>query len=105
MIKKEWLLDFAYPMLGSKRVSEIRPVDVLKVVQEIEFKGNYETARRSALMALLFLRPGELRFAEWTEFDFDKSIWTIPAEKTKLRRESPASTTEPTANLSVNSRP
>jgi len=46
MVKKEWLLDFAYPLLGAKRVSEIRPVDVLKVVQEIEFKGNYETARR-----------------------------------------------------------
>jgi integrase len=28
-----------------------------------------------------------LRFAEWTEFDFDKSIWTIPAAKTKMRRE------------------
>jgi hypothetical protein len=46
MVKKEWVLDFAYPTLGSKRVSEIRPLAVLKVVQEIEFKGNYETARR-----------------------------------------------------------
>jgi hypothetical protein len=27
-------------------------------------------------MALLFPRPGELRHAEWTEFDFDKSVWT-----------------------------
>jgi integrase len=153
MIKKEWLLDFAYPDLGTKKVSEIRPVEVLRVVQQIEFKGNLETARRLRaiigqvcrfavatgraeidptpvlrgaisppkvthraailepkkfggllrgidafdgqpttiaalkLMALLFPRPGELRHAEWTEFDFTKSVWTIPAEKTKMRRE------------------
>ena len=153
MIKKEWLLDFAYPELGTRKVSDIKPVEVLKVVQQIEFKGNLETARRLraiigqvcrfavatgraeidptpvlrgaisppkvthraaildpkkfggllrgidsfdgqpttiaalTLMALLFPRPGELRHAEWTEFDFDKSVWTIPAEKTKMRRE------------------
>jgi len=46
MVKKEWLLSFAYPSLGAKRASEIRPIDVLKVVQEVEFKGNHETARR-----------------------------------------------------------
>ena len=37
-------------------------------------------------MSLLFPRPGELRAAEWTEFDTEKSVWTIPAERTKLRR-------------------
>jgi len=36
----------AYPTLRAMRVSEIRPIDVLKVLLEIEFKGNYETARR-----------------------------------------------------------
>ena len=46
MIKKEWLLDFAYPELGTRKVSDIKPVEVLKVVQQIEFKGNLETARR-----------------------------------------------------------
>jgi integrase len=29
---------------------------------------------------------GELRYAEWTDFDFDKALWTIPAHKTKMRR-------------------
>ncbi|GAB5459333.1 MAG: hypothetical protein Hens3KO_23630 [Henriciella sp.] len=38
-------------------------------------------------MALLFPRPGELRKAYWTEFDFDKAVWTIPAERMKMRRE------------------
>jgi integrase len=51
------------------------------------FDGQPTTIAALKLMALLFPRPGELRFAEWTEFDFDKSIWIIPAAKTKMRRE------------------
>jgi integrase len=33
----------------------------------------------------LFVRPGELRRAEWSEVDLDKAIWTIPADKMKMR--------------------
>lgn len=36
---------------------------------------------------LTFARPGEVRKAEWSEIDLKKKLWTIPAEKTKLRRE------------------
>jgi integrase len=32
------------------------------------------------------LRPGELRFATWAEVDFQKAEWTIPAERTKMRK-------------------
>src|SRR6185312_6001418 len=38
------------------------------------------------LMALCFPRPGELRFAEWSEIDFDKAVWSVPAERSKMRR-------------------
>jgi len=38
------------------------------------------------LMALLFPRPGELRAAEWSEFDLDLALWTIPADRMKMRR-------------------
>ena len=34
----------------------------------------------------MFPRPGELRMAEWKEFDLEMAVWTIPAEKTKMRR-------------------
>lgn len=34
----------------------------------------------------MFPRPGELRMAEWKEFDLEAAVWTIPAEKTKMRR-------------------
>lgn len=39
------------------------------------------------LLALTFPRPGELRLAEWTEVDIQERLWTIPAHRTKLRRE------------------
>jgi integrase len=38
----------------------------------------------------LMLRQGELRGGHWHEIDFDKSVWLIPAERTKMRRESHA---------------
>lgn len=38
------------------------------------------------LMALFFVRPGDLRLAEWREFDFDEAIWSIPASRMKMRR-------------------
>jgi len=33
----------------------------------------------------VFVRPGELRQAEWAEFDLDGAQWNIPAEKMKMR--------------------
>ena len=32
------------------------------------------------------MRPGELRYAEWKEFDFNNAEWVISAEKMKMRR-------------------
>jgi integrase len=51
------------------------------------FDGHESTKAGLKLMAILFPRPGELRTAEWSEFDFEADIWTIPASKTKMRRE------------------
>jgi len=39
------------------------------------------------IQALCFARPGETRSMEWSELNFDTAIWTIPAAKTKMRRE------------------
>ncbi|TIR15969.1 MAG: DUF4102 domain-containing protein [Mesorhizobium sp.] len=38
------------------------------------------------LLAYAFPRPGELRQAEWREFDLDAGIWTIPADRMKARK-------------------
>lgn len=50
------------------------------------FDGQPATHAALKLMALLFPRPGELRAAEWAEFDLEKAVWTIPAGRTKTRR-------------------
>ncbi|ARM10829.1 MULTISPECIES: tyrosine-type recombinase/integrase [Rhizobium] len=39
------------------------------------------------IQALCFARPGETRSMEWSELDLENAIWTIPAAKTKMRRE------------------
>jgi integrase len=39
------------------------------------------------VLAYCFPRPGECRLARWPEVDLDDAAWTIPAERTKMRRE------------------
>lgn len=39
------------------------------------------------LIALTFCRSGEIRKAEWKEFDLADSLWRIPAEKMKMSRD------------------
>lgn len=34
----------------------------------------------------VFVRPGELRHADWNEIDLDAALWIIPAEKMKMRK-------------------
>lgn len=38
------------------------------------------------LAPLFFVRPGELRHMEWAEIDLEGALWTIPAEKMKMRK-------------------
>jgi integrase len=50
------------------------------------FDGQPTTRTALHLAAYLFVRPGELRHAEWKEVDLDAAVWSIPAEKMKMRR-------------------
>ena len=52
-----------------------------------DYKGNFLTANALKLAALTFVRPGELRLMQWNEVDFEKAIWSIPAERMKMRRQ------------------
>lgn len=49
------------------------------------YQGSLVTKCALRLAPLLFVRPGELRQAEWAEFDLDGAQWNIPAEKMKMR--------------------
>lgn len=48
------------------------------------FSGSYITKCALQLAPLVFVRPGELRHAEWSEVDFDKAEWRIPDHKMKM---------------------
>lgn len=49
------------------------------------FSGQTLTHLALKLTPHVFVRPGELRRAEWSEFDLEKAVWTIPAAKMKMR--------------------
>ncbi len=49
------------------------------------YTGSLVTKCALRLAPLVFVRPGELRQAEWAEIDLDKAEWNIPAEKMKMR--------------------
>ena len=49
-------------------------------------KGMPEVRRGLQLLALTFVRPGELRAANWSEIDFGKALWTITGPRMKMRR-------------------
>jgi integrase len=50
------------------------------------YTGHEITAIALRLSPHLFVRPGELRQAEWAEIDPQSAIWSLPAEKMKMRR-------------------
>jgi integrase len=50
------------------------------------YEGAPETREALKLLALTFVRPGELRAAEWTEFDLDTGVWSIRGERMKMKQ-------------------
>ncbi|MDG2539844.1 tyrosine-type recombinase/integrase [Dyella jiangningensis] len=49
------------------------------------FAGQFVTLAALRLAPLVFVRPGELRQAEWREIDLDQALWRIPAERMKMK--------------------
>ncbi|EMR7681218.1 tyrosine-type recombinase/integrase [Yersinia enterocolitica] len=48
------------------------------------YKGRKLTKLAVKLTLLVFIRSSELRFARWSEIDFERAMWTIPAERTAI---------------------
>ena len=161
MRKFDWFMSFAFPALGSRPIAEISAREVLVVLNEVEARSTYETARklrtaigdvfhfaivtaradndptlalrgglvtptvmpraaiiapkafggllraiedyegmpetRAALelLALTFMRPGELRAAEWTEFDLDSVVLGNPQWPNEDAQATPCSARGP----------
>lgn len=66
----------------------LEPKKVGELLRAIDgYEGNPITRYGLQLSAMLFVRPGELRKAEWAEIDFDAAVWRIRAERMKGRIE------------------
>jgi integrase len=69
------------------RAAIVEPVQFGALLRSIDgYDGTPEVRCALRLLALTFTRPGELRFAAWKEFDLHKAVWTIPANRMKMRR-------------------
>ncbi len=64
------------------------PKEVGELLRAIDgYEGQPSTHYALRLAPHVFVRPGELRQADWSEFDLESAIWTIPASRTKMRKE------------------
>ncbi len=63
------------------------PIKVGGLMRSIDdYEGHQVTRSALQFAPLVFVRPGELRHAEWEEINFDNAIWKIPAKKMKMKR-------------------
>lgn len=60
--------------------------DLVKAIATYDQIGTREVMFALQLITLLFTRANELLQAEWTEFDFDKALWEIPASRMKMEK-------------------
>ncbi|GHC99451.1 tyrosine-type recombinase/integrase [Novosphingobium pokkalii] len=66
----------------------LEPKKAGELLRAIDGYGGHPVTRYALqLAALVFVRPGELRHAEWSEIDADAKVWRIPAAKMKARAE------------------
>jgi len=72
------------PVLVKHMAAITDPKRVGELLRAIEaYKGMPITRAALQLAPLVFVRPGELRKAEWREFDLDAKQWLIPASRMK----------------------
>ncbi len=65
----------------------LEPAQVGELLRAIDaYGGKIETRIALQLLPHVYLRPGELRRAEWAEIDFEAAVWRVPAERTKMRK-------------------
>lgn len=76
------------PVLVRHMAAITDPKRVGELLRAIEaYKGMPITRAALQLAPLVFVRPGELRKAEWIEFDLDASQWRIPGVRMKRTKQ------------------
>ncbi len=73
------------PAKTKHHASITEPAKVGELLRAIDsYQGEFITKCGLQMIPYVFVRPGELRHAEWSEIDFDLAEWHIPAEKMKM---------------------
>jgi len=72
---------------GKHHAAITEPKKIGGLLRSIDgYEGSAITRNALKLAALTFVRPGELRRAEWQEIEFDAATWRIPAARMKMRQ-------------------
>ena len=78
------------PAKGGNFASITEPAKVAELLRAMDaFKGTFVVRCALRLAPMLFVRPGELRRAEWAGFDLDKAEWRYFVTKTKTEHSVP----------------
>lgn len=76
------------PVTVKHRPAITDPAKIGELLRAIDsYTGGLVVRTALKLAPLVFVRPGELRQAEWAEFELDHAQWRIPASKMKMRDE------------------
>jgi integrase len=80
------LRDALKPVRSRHRAAITHPDQVGALLNAIDaFDGTFVVRSALQLGPLVFVRPGELRMAEWSEINLETAEWRIPAERMKMR--------------------
>jgi hypothetical protein len=76
------------PVVEKHHASITDPKEIGPLLRAIDgYSGHNVTRCALQLAPLVFVRPGELRHAEWEEIDLEAAEWRIPASKMKAREQ------------------
>lgn len=75
------------PRKVTHRAAITEPVKVGQLLRDCEdYQGFFPIICALRLAPLVFVRPSELRAAEWSEINFETKEWRIPAERMKMKQ-------------------
>lgn len=81
------------PVKGEHFAAVTEPAQAAKVLRALDgYQGTFTVACALRLAPLVFVRPGELRKAEWADIDLDAAEWRYTVTKTKTAHVVPLST-------------
>lgn len=76
------------PAVTTSRAAITDPAKIGELLRALDgYTGHFVTSAALRLAPLVFVRPGELRAAEWSELDLEAAEWRIPASKMKMGEE------------------